>query len=62
MIILMNIITHRKIKIIRKKETSLMINKNRYHKILTRRKENVSKDREEENLETREEKKNGGRG
>lgn len=38
-----------------------MINKNRYHKILTRRKENVSKDREEENLETREEKKNGGR-
>ena len=57
----MNIITHRKIKIIRKKETSLMINKNRYHKILTRRKENVSKDREEENLETREEKKNGGR-
>lgn len=61
MIILMNIITHRKIKIIKKKETSLMINKNRYHKILTRRKENVSKDREEENLETREEKKNGGR-
>lgn len=57
----MNIITHRKIKIIRKKETSLMINKNRYHKILTRRKENVSKDREEENLETREEKKNGRR-
>lgn len=57
----MNIITHRKIKIIKKKETSLMINKNRYHKILTRRKENVSKDREEENLETREEKKNGGR-
>lgn len=38
-----------------------MINKNRYHKILTRRKENVSKDREEGNLETREEKKNGGR-
>lgn len=57
----MNIITHRKIKIIKKKETPLMINKNRYHKILTRRKENVSKDREEENLETREEKKNGGR-